>query len=143
MIRSLATLVSLAGLYCLAFAGCGQSKGELSGTVTYKGEKIPQGRITFQSQVGRMESFSGQISAGDYSVKEIPSGPVKVAIETFGTTGATGKSVPKGLQIPPSGVTAATQAKKLPIPENYSNLEKSGLAFDVGSGPQTKDFELK
>ena len=148
MTISLLSRTGLFGLCCFALLGCGgggPGQGNISGAVSYKGEKIPMGRITFQSQVDRNDSFSGQILLGKYEVKGVTQGPTKITVETYGTEVASGapKAPPKGLMIPPKDFEAMQSAKKLPIPEHYSDLNKSGLTFDIQRGDQTKDFDLK
>ncbi len=133
------------GILCLAPLGCGgPAKGDLAGDVSYKGEKIPMGRITFQCQDGRMESYSSQILNGRYEIKGMLVGHAKITVETYGTAMAGGpKAPPKGLMIPPKDFEAMQSAKRLPIPEHYADLQKSGLSHDVAGGAHTKDFDLK
>src|SRR5687767_359656 len=69
----------LAGLV----VGCGASKGDISGKVTFEDKPIPWGRITFISQVGKKISKSSAIKAGRYEIKDFPAGAAQVSVESF------------------------------------------------------------
>src|SRR5437879_12378014 len=66
----------------LLLAGCGRV-GEIRGQVTFKGEPIPVGRITFMSDVGNKEVVSAYIIRGKYTLPRCPAGLAKIGIESL------------------------------------------------------------
>ncbi len=72
-------------LACLA--GCG-SDGltEISGTVTFNGQPVEKGNISFLPADGKGPTAAATIAAGKYSVKIAP-GQKKVAIEGYKVLG--------------------------------------------------------
>lgn len=130
----------LCAMLVLSFAGCGGSAepkrefADIKGKVTYKGEALKTGTVTFQPATGA--AASGQIQAdGTYSLKGVV-GPNKVTIVSRDAAEET----------PPNPETRAANAAKGPpkeyIPAKYGTSE-SGLSYDVKAGEQTKDFELQ
>jgi hypothetical protein len=143
--------------------------GEVSGKVTYKGNPVPGGWITFRPADPKQNSVSAELDEqGNFSVL-LPRGEVSVMIDNrelapqpaFGIGG-----VPPGMKLPPE-VAAKLGAKSnaepqpeidptktadaprpkssgryLRIPEKYHELERSGLKFTVDGSNQTKNFEL-
>lgn len=78
-LRFLIVLALLALLLPLE-VGCGGGKGNLSGTVTLDGKPLPAGNISFIPSKG--PGVSGAIQDGNYSVHGVPTGEVKVTVET-------------------------------------------------------------
>src|SRR6516165_1812046 len=68
-------VVWLVSAGALVFLGCGAGRGVITGEVTYKGEPVSVGRITFLSQVDKQEVKSADIIRGKYTMKEFPAGP--------------------------------------------------------------------
>lgn len=129
----------------LVVAGCGgPSVGDVSGTVKFKGAPIPNGRITFYSQVGRKEAQGGRIQDGEYSVAGIAVGPAQVSVETFGSAAAdTGGKTPKDIDISGfKGMVPSTGGKKVDIPARYAQPNTSKLEYEVKSGKQTHNLDL-
>ena len=141
----------------LLLAGCGGGKGDVTGEVTYNGEPLPVGRVTFLSQVGNQEAVAGYVIRGKYTVKGCPAGPVKISVESLRPpepeqlTAAKESAVPmaqgmKGrVQIPPElkELASGPPVKYVPIPPKYANPESSGLTYTVSRGSQTHDIPLK
>lgn len=137
---------------CLGLAvlsGCGSS-GTVSGKITYEGQPLNGGTVTFiSSQDGK--PYSGPIqSDGSYRVEKIPTGKTKITVQ-----------VPEPPQIPdiarksfgpPPGADVPEEAKKMfglgntklvQIPKDYADPERSGLSYEVKAGHQTYDIVLK
>ena len=133
-------LLLIAGL---AATGCG-GRGDVSGQVKFEGTPISSGRITFQVQEGNKEAFSSAITNGSYEIKDVPTGEVKVMVESFKPREADMSMVPKDLGIMrDKGTPPATDpAKYVEIPLRYGKFEESGLSYTVTKGPQTQDFNL-
>jgi hypothetical protein len=153
-VRRLAAWLAPAGL--LLLAGCGGGKGEINGEVTYQGEPVSLGRITFSSEVGKHPVASAYIIRGKYTIKDFPAGPVKIGIESFEPPrkeqldeARKGPSPAEGMKsyrkIPPELEELANgpPLKYVPIPPTYANPDKSGLEYTVESGSQTHDIKLK
>jgi len=138
--------------------GCGpknpNAPATVSGTVTYKGKKLPGGTVTFHPQSGAGGAYTAELRDGAYVVKDAPTGEALVAVETESrnpenlkkqTTygGERGKAAAKmnAGRRPPSTVDPATYYVK--IPANYSDPKKSGLKKELKPGKQTFDIELK
>jgi hypothetical protein len=123
-------------LVALAATGCsekGGSTGTVSGTVTYNGQPVPVGTISFLAEDGR--SMTGELkSDGTYKVDKVPTGKNKVAVQTPAARGA---------NAPADIMGNTTQVKPVPIPEKYGDNSKSGLSLEVKKGTQTFDITLQ
>jgi hypothetical protein len=138
-------------------AGCGPSTGTISGTVTFKGEPVPSGTVSFLS-AGKIAE--GEIHDGLYEVARVPVGDARITVvrldpkrpdpyealnrarQRMIETGATDLKT-----IDPNIVTDAVQLDALQkqrhlLPFAYSRPEKSGLRFTVVAGPHTFDIPL-
>lgn len=137
--------------------GCGptnQNTSVISGKITYNGNPVTAGTITFQPEQG--PSFTRPISAdGTYTNTDMPTGEFKVTIETesanpdrktptYGQGNQTSSPAPGGA--PPGGTVtqgpAAGGGKYVKIPAKYADAKTSGLTVNVAAGKQTKDFPL-
>jgi hypothetical protein len=129
----------LLGLF-LAAVGCTPSVGQVSGTFRVKDQVLKSDEhliweVVFLTQDGKRHATTVGPD-GQYSLKNMPPGPVKVAVK-----GA--PSVPDGL-VPPS------QRKFRPEDEallkrlgKFKDPGKSDLIYTVVRGRQTKDFVLE
>jgi hypothetical protein len=131
----------------LALAGCGGGKGTVSGEVTFKGQPIPWGRITFLGQEGEKVGRSSPIVSGKYTIKDYPAGPVKISVESYDAKKVDTSKIPPmmlerskegGWKEPPPEVVG----KHLPIPAKYADPEQSGLNYTVPRGTSTHDIAL-
>ena len=148
--RRLAGLLPLA---LLLLAGCGRGRGDVEGEVTYKGEPVDYGQITFASEVGRHEVKISYIVRGKYKIEAFPAGPAKISVVSYKPPTKeqlekTTKDPNLGTeaQIPPELKKAVTEGKPLKhvkIPSRYADAEKSELTYTVEKGDQTKNFDLK
>ncbi len=147
------TLLAWLALAALLLAGCGRGKGDVSGEVTYKGEPLPFGRITFVSEVGRHDTVSAFIIRGKYTIEGCPAGPVKISIESLKPP--TKKELEEAKKSPTLGegdrlspellkeITADPPLKYVKIPSKYANPETSGETYTVEKGSQTYNITLK
>ena len=153
--RLIASLVPAAALL---FLGCGGGRGDITGEVTYKGEPLSVGRITFLSQVGKQEVKSANIIRGKYTIPAFPAGPVKISVESFPpppeetlTNAKMAKVVPAGgmkdfMKAPPPDLLEMANGpplKFVPIPLVYANPESSGLTYEVKRGSQAFNLPLE
>jgi hypothetical protein len=128
--------------------------GEVSGTVTYGGERISQGKITFIStETGNFGLAA--INDGSYTVKA-PLGMCKIEIQVQSTENQ--YTIPpqqrkmveskmkelreKGVKVPDQPLEGA-KAPTIKLPEKYKSADTSGLQFDVQAGTQTKNWDLQ
>ncbi len=132
-----AVVVSLAA----SLSGCGQ-KGDfptapVRGKVTYKGQPVPRGTITFQPDAG--PPATGEIQAdGSYRLGTFGAGDgailghhrVMIIANTADPT-----------KIP--GSSPGYVAPKDLVPKSYGQIDTSGLAVEVTKDKTTYDFDLK
>lgn len=131
-------LMATAAVFCLLLAGCSGSeakrdlpKASVSGTVTYSGSSLPQGKVLFQHETGEMTvaAFSAD---GKYTA-QVPVGPNKVMIQsqTSNQTEQPEEGGPRGMEVFTSH-----------IPERYSSFDSSGLELQVREGANPFDITL-
>jgi len=143
------------GLVLLAvffLVGCGEGgKGDISGKVTYNGQPIPWGRVSFASEVGNKVTTTGQIVKGNYTVSNCPAGPAKIAVESFAAPTPSAKPSPMTKDMaskmfpgggPPEPPPPDVVGKVVKIPAKYTDPGQSGLTYTVQRGPQTHDIAL-
>ncbi len=126
------------GVLCLAIAnGCSGSDFEssVSGTVTLDGKAIGPGFLVFAPVAGDTNPANGAIQTdGRYELKTANTAGLRAGKYKVSVTVLDQPDVPPGER---SYVVAKSR-----IPEKYSNVETSGLEFDVESGSNTIDIPL-
>jgi hypothetical protein len=126
-----------AAVALLAACGCG-GNGELTGTVTYRGQKLRSGAVQVRGSDGIVRA--SLIDAdGRFVVPGVPTGPTAVAVSSLGTR--PGRSVPaarggRGARLDP------TPSFSL-LPVKFSDLDRSGLGTTVEGGTNVFDIELR
>jgi len=129
MLRRLLRISGLAAVL-LAAVGCGSSGPnvyEVTGTVTFDNDPLPEGDITFFPEEKDVGPDAGKIKEGQYRVK-VKGGKKKVQIRA--TRPVPGKKGPMG-----------EQAIEDYIPARYN--DKTELTADVGDGKTEHSFTLK
>ena len=119
----------------IALIGCGgDAFPGLSGSVTYNGQPVESGFITF-SPTGSGQSFGAKIVDGRYEPEKVQAGQFKVLVraESEVQVAATREEAAKQ--------AAAGGQKGSPnyIPENAKG---NGQTVDIADGAQTLDFAL-
>jgi hypothetical protein len=158
MPRIVRNLTGLLMAFALGFvvlaSGC-SSHASVSGKVTYQGRTLNGGTVLFASTQGKGSETATIGEDGTYSFARIPTGPVKISVETKTAQPATGKNAPPPNMQPPKGVPLPSGAqsgvygqsqKKVKvelIPEHFGDPEKSGATYTVVSGSQTHNIDLK
>lgn len=126
-----------AGLLAAAFVlvGCA-ARPVVSGKVSYRGEPLTTGEVSFVSSDGR--SRSGLIGTdGRYEIADPPAGEVTILVAAKKVDGgSSGGSPLLGETKGKPGVMRSL------IPERYADPKTSGLSYRVTGGKQTKDVEL-
>ena len=131
-------------LVILLAAGCGASTppdGEVSGTVSYRGQPVRGGIITFVSDRG-VQTSAVIDPIGHYQMKA-PSGAMKVTVNNLMLR--KGQADARLRLKQPAGTTTdgpTVNGTYVPIPQKYLSAEQSGLAWTVRPGTQTYDIPL-
>jgi hypothetical protein len=128
----------------LSAAGCSGSatpQGEVSGTVSYRGQPLPGGIITFVSERG-LQNSAVIGPDGHYRIKTF-AGPAKVTINNQILKAEQAAPGPR-LHPPTAGGDSAPRVEGtyVPLPTNYLSADQSGLTCDVQKGTQIRDFAL-
>lgn len=132
---------------CLIIPACGGSDptmpmGQVSGKVTYQGNPLTNGTVSFVSTESSRPNANSTIS---------PDGTYNLHTQNFGSGAGLGdydvmiSSVnPKEYNTPLPG-TAALEKKAKPttLPKKYGDPKTSGLKETVKSGTNTINFDLK
>jgi hypothetical protein len=127
--------VGLLGTLLLAGCGSGPSTGDVRGIASYEGVPIEDGKIDFIPADGKGPTAGGVIKDGKYDVKKVSVGNHKVVVSSSKVVGK--KKVYDTPNSPEMPIT------KEVLPEKYSDLLKSELRFDVQSGQNEKNWDLK
>jgi hypothetical protein len=137
----------------LVLSGCG-GKGDVTGTVKYKGETMTKGTVMLQ--VGNNQPFISDIGPdGTYTVKGIPTGTAKIAVNVlddsitahFRKMSAYGREKQKAAD--PENPGGAAPAPPAPdpssfyvVPQKYAEVNTSGLTLEVKSGKNMHDIDI-
>jgi hypothetical protein len=129
------TLVLIAISTC-SIAGCGQSDS-VSGTVTYNGELVEVGSVTFESPDGSGPGFGAQVRNGQYNADKVKLG--KHVARVRGLTKAPALTHEQQLKL------REQRDNKYGLPVDYipENAEGNARAVEIEGGKQTLDFALK
>lgn len=172
MRRGLATRDSVFGLLCLAglfgIAGCGGAedgfkgpRGEVTGTVTFRGDPVPEGSLVhFQTIEGKTYSADGVVQAdGTFQMKS--NGSTQLPAVTYGVmitppvnpddAKETVSIDPEDLRDPVKRAEFERLGKEkqkefeasLPFPRRYMSLGTSKLTFPVEPGKNVYELELE
>jgi hypothetical protein len=126
----LAVLLELVVCFCCC-AGCGSPAlptGSVSGKVTYNGQPLTAGVVTFINEKAGIGASSEIDASGSYRVASIRTGEYNGAIH---------RQPPK-----PESPKQDAEARKLNIPDKYQAPQTSGLTATVKEGKNTADFRL-
>jgi|SRR5262245_21062177 len=139
---------AVALLLPILLAGCGKVDhfGEVSGTVSYKGKRIPAGTVTFHGADGRVETAQIQPD-GTYRAPKVLVGPTRVTVETPNPSRlspALAKAMKEGDEQAMAAARrdGATIVPSVPIPEKYKNPDQSELKLDIMEGSQVFEIPL-
>lgn len=127
---------SLLGLSLLVLAGCGGETGPqrypVKGDVTFEGEPVETGRITFRETEGDKRAFSGEIINGRY---ELQAEPGKMTVEIIASR-PTGKFDTSNPDDEPQPVG------EMYIPEKYNTKTELTAEVTEDSGGTEIPFKL-
>jgi hypothetical protein len=128
----------------IATIGCSRTNS-LSGAVTYNGESVGKGSISFQPADGKGQAFGAEVVGGKYSVATVTPGKYIASIR-----GVHERLAPQSTEEMIQQYEAAKAAGKTTLdhfgqPADYipDNAEGNSQTVDVGTGATTLDFALK
>ncbi|HEV8060635.1 MAG TPA: hypothetical protein VGP68_12210 [Gemmataceae bacterium] len=142
MLRCIA-LLTVAVFGC-AFPGCGikeirlpDTGADLSGTVTYNGEKVMVALIIVQ---GAGASATGNIGDdGSFTIKNVPLGEVNIAVNT-----EAGKGELKGKMMARAQTKQKLEMPKIiDVPSKYFSPASSGIKTTINKGSNKYDVVIK
>lgn len=129
----------------LAAAGCGGPVGTVTGDVSYEGEPVKRGYITFTPADGKGPAVAAEIAGGRFKLENVAPGPKVVLVEAGGEGPSPSVQSSedmeklsrqlKGKAIDPTGIIRT----ELVPPDADGN----NRAVDVAAGPQELSFALK
>jgi hypothetical protein len=143
-----AGMVLLAASLC-AITGCGASKADVTGTVTYRGKPLVWGTVIVIGS-DHMPYYGFIQADGTFNVKNVPLGPAQLGVGSLNPYYEPKFEKPEhkaryeelqarvGLEMPPKPPKGAW----FPIPAKYNDPLKSGLTADVKSPATTVDLKL-
>jgi hypothetical protein len=116
----------------LFLSGCEESDGlqTITGTATFQGQPIPEGRIQFRFLDGDQKAYSSPIEEGEYLIR-IPPGPASV--EILASRPAPGK-------FDESNPGERVPIGEMYIPQKYNS--RTELRVDVQPGAGKENFDL-
>jgi hypothetical protein len=139
-------------------AGCGTNSAtpaRVSGTVTYNGQPVKAGNISFHTDKG---SYSSSLSAtGTYEIVDLPMGSAAVTIETESQNpdkkaqaygGGMGPKMDPGKMAGGAPAGAGGKSKEemaalyVKIPAKYADPKTTTLNVTLERGRQVKNFDL-
>ena len=133
--KPLPALLLFLSVFNLTMIGCGPSQGDLGGTVSYKGKSVVRGSVLVVG-TDRVPKQGPINPDGTYLVKDITAGAVKIAVIS---PQPTAKVARKKDEAPEKADTTGW----FRLPENYSDPEKSSHSFQLKSGSNSHNIELK
>jgi hypothetical protein len=122
----------------LILIGCesGVPMAQVSGTVKFEGQPVDDGTIAFYPADGKGPSAGNPIKNGQYSAK-VPLGNMKVTVSWPKGTGVKRKLYENDPKSP------EMEFKNESLPDKYTSAMATELTFEVKSGSNTKDWDLK
>lgn len=130
-------------LFALLLCGCGGTS-KITGKVTFQGSPLKGGYIAFVNSDGK--AWVGPIEQdGSYSVANVPTGEMKITVETSSQKRAAAapsykppEDAPAGGYKPPPVVDRYTA-----IPKIYENADDTPLTVTVKSGKMEHNINLE
>ena len=138
----------------LAVCGCESGTGSISGTVMYKGQKVPSGTVSFSTQ-GKV--FETDIQDGSYQIRGVPVGEARITVIRLDpeqpdprdqVNQARKQSAEnKSNRIDPAVISdpirlEVLQKKRHLLPYRYASLDTTDLRCQVLAGANTYDIKL-
>jgi hypothetical protein len=124
----------------LVTAGCSRSTGTVSGKVTFQGQPLSVGTVTFVPQEGPAQACSIEPD-GRYTVRKVPVGPCIISVVAGQPSrGMWNLQEKKRVDDSPA---SKPPPRGFRIPPRYSDPNQSGLTYVVLAGENSYDIDLK
>jgi hypothetical protein len=148
-------LLTLASLCVLTITGCGADdlgrRYSVSGTVTYKGQPVEKGTITFTPSDANGRVATGTIENGKYTLSTLGDNDgalpgkymVSMSAREIDLSIAEKNAEKTGGMLRQDDVAKAYAKAKMDIPAKYELAETSGLTATVEQKSNTINFELQ
>lgn len=133
------TVAAAAGL----LSGCQPATATIAGAVTYEGQPVDDGYITFTPADGKGKDAGGPIAKGRYSIAGLPPGPkvVKViAVKKVNFASTSEEMRQKAAEARKAGNHDGLVDPADTIPDN---AEGNNATVEVKPGEQTHDMALR
>ena len=129
-------------LLVVALAGCSRPKGIVAGKVSYNGEAVPSGTVSFYGKDD--EVSSAPIGPdGTYEATKVPLGEVKVTVTTPPPPDPNAAERLKNNPMVIDRGIVIKQEKVVSVPRKYNLPGTSGISLTVTQGSQPFDITLK
>jgi hypothetical protein len=139
------TVMSLAAIAIVFAGGCGEKATTISGKVTYNGQPVEMGAITFTPTDGKGPILAARILDGAYDIPNAMPGSRTVEIRgmrkvNFGRSSEEAARLAAERQAAgdPMGGHVAEAADYIP-----TDAEGNNKTVEIEAGDQTMDFDLK
>jgi hypothetical protein len=153
MTRPVRPIITVLAVLSFAWTACGcgdnlKPRYRVSGKVTYKGQPVAKGTISFSPLDQAGEGAYGEVVAGSYSLTTYTPGDgavpgryrVSIASADVVTPQAAFDTNPNAT--PEAAVAKAQRTAKHHIPVKYASPDASGLTAEVKATSNTLDFDL-
>ena len=141
-VRSVAATLALAACAALP-CGCGPSGARVSGDVSYEGQPVEEGYISFTPADGQGRDAGAPVRNGRYAVAELPPGPkvVKVvATRKVNFASSSEEMMRRAAEARRAGNHDGLVDPADLIPDNAGG---NNARVEIPAGTSTRDFHLK
>jgi hypothetical protein len=131
------------GVSAALISGCGQSLANVSGVVTYDGQPVDDGYITFTPTDGKGKDVGGPIVGGRYTVTEMP--PGRKLVKVIGVRKVNFASTSEEMMRKASEARKSGNYDGLVDPADTiaDNAEGNNTEVEIKAGDNTHDVHLK
>jgi hypothetical protein len=132
--------IALVSVAFLLVVGCGSNsnKGELKGTITYKGQPVNAAAILLYPSADK-DAVSTSVPVGQdgaFSSADVPPGDYRIVVKAA--------SVPPGKAAPGVNASPGGPTPTVPFPDKYKAVKSTDLTCTVKAGENTPlKLELK
>ena len=124
-------------ILCCVASGCGSQAIVVEGKITFDGQPVDTGSISFEPADGNGPEFGGAIADGAYRVVGPPGAASGSKIIRIRASRKTGRQLPAGPPFPPSMMIDEIE----PVPKRYNDDSKLTAELKAG-GSNHIDFPL-
>ena len=143
MVRFIRARLLPLGLFVCLLPGCGGSSASISGDVTYNGQPVGAGYITFSPSDGKGPAAGGAIENGHYIVESLPPGPKLVKVDAVKKVHFAQSSEEMAKRAAVNKVFGDGSGLIEPADVMPPNAEGNNTTVTVEPGEQIRNFALK